>query len=186
MVLGVLSALVLQVAPGRYDAAFSCDCKPQATQSAGTLTTVPRTGGDFDLDYPNAGSATLGLALRGGRKVVTDAPGLQPGNKWQSSVDVLVEDKTFTVPVAASITGVDKGVATIEVHGELDDQPMTLQMGTIPMSITLSFVERVKLGQSADDSPVLLSLAETMVDHFTRDFNGRPWDATVKAALTAK
>ncbi|HME82736.1 MAG TPA: hypothetical protein VKF82_11785 [Candidatus Eremiobacteraceae bacterium] len=176
----------MQVAPAQYDASFSCDCKPQALQSSGTLATRPKTGVDFDFDYPNSGTATLGLALRGGQQVVADAPGLQPGSKWRSSVSVLVEDQTFAVPVSASVTSVASGVASIEVQGELDDQPMRLQMGTIPMSITLSLVEHVKLGQSAGDSLVLISLAESMVDHFARDFNGRPWDATVKAALTAK
>src|SRR5271165_319000 len=186
MLIAALSALVLQVAPAQYDVTYSCDCRPQATQSSGTLTTLPKTGGDFDVDYANAGVATLGYALRGGQRTVADAPGLQAGNKWQSSVDVLVQDQTFPVPVAASLTGVDQGVATIEVHGELDNVPMRLGFGTVPMTITLSFVEHVKLGQTADTSPMLVALAETIVDHFERDVYGRPFDSTVKAELTAK
>ncbi len=186
MMIAALSALVLQVAPAQYDVKFSCDCRPQATQSSGTLTTAAKAGGDFDVDYANAGAATLGLALRGGRQTVADAPGLQAGNKWQSSVGVLVQDQTFPVQVAALLTGVDGGVATIEVHGELDNVPMRLAFGTVPMTITLSFVEHVKLGQLADDSPVLVSLDETIVDHFQRDVYGQPFDSTVKAKLTAK
>lgn len=186
MLIAALSALVLQVAPGQYDATFSCDCKPQAIETSGTLTTRAKSDGDFDFDYPNTGSATLGLALRAGRQFIADSPGLQPSSKWQSSVQVAVEGQTFVVPVRVSVSRTENGVTTIEAQGELNDTPMRLQIGTVQMSIKVDLVERVKQGPSPGDPPSLASLVENIVDHFQPGGNRQAFDAAVKCALNAK
>jgi hypothetical protein len=183
MLIAALSALVLQVAPAQYDATFYCECKPQTLHTSGTLTTRAR-GSDFDVDYASAGIGTLEYALRAGRQVVTDSPGLQSSNKWQSTVNVIV-DQAVSVPVGASVVAVANGVATIEVHGQLNSTPVHLTVGTIPVSITVDYVEHVTLGKSADEQPSLMSLTETMIAHYD-NYGGRPYDATVKAELTAK
>jgi len=184
MLIAALSALVLQVAPAQYDATFYCECKPQTLHTSGILTTKAR-GSDFDVDYASAGVGTLEYALRAARQVVTDSPGLQPSSKWQSTVNVLIVDQAVSVPVGASVVAIANGVATIEVHGQLNSTPVHLQAGTIPVSITLDFVEHVTLGKSADEQPSLTSLTENMTAHYD-NFGGRPYDATVKAELTAK
>jgi hypothetical protein len=185
MLIAALSALVLHVAPAQYDATFYCECKPQTQQTSGILTTRARSGGDFDVDYSPVGVNTLEYALRAGRQIVTDSPGLQASSKWQSTVNVLIVDQAVSVPVGASVVAVANGIATIEVHGQLNSTPVHLTVGTIPVSITVDFVVHVKLGQSADDQPSLTSLTETMIAHYD-NYGGRPYDATVKAALTAK
>jgi hypothetical protein len=186
VLIAALGALVLQVAPAQYDATFSCDCKPQAIETSGILTTRAKGEGDFDFDYPNSGTVTLGTALRAGRQLVADSPGLQPSSKWQSSVQVPVEDQTFIVPVRVSVSTVENGVATIEAHGELNDTPMRLQIGTVQMSIKVDLVERVKQGPSAGDPPSLTSLVENIADHFQPGGNRQAFDATVKCVLNAK
>jgi hypothetical protein len=186
VLIAALSALVLQVAPAQYDAAFSCDCRPQTTKTSGILTTRTKADGDFDFDYPNAGTVSLGLALRAGRRIVAESPALQPSSKWQSSAEVPIEGQTLVVPVGVWVSRLDNGVATIEAHGELNDAPVRLQMGTVPVSIKLDFVARVKLGPATDDPPSLTSLVETIVNHYQPGGNGRAFEATVKCNLTAK
>ncbi len=186
MLIAALSALVLQVAPAQYDATFYCECKPQTLQTSGVFTTTAKSDGDFDADYAPAGGNTLGFALRAGRHVIADSPGLEVTSKWQSTANVLIVDQSVTVPVGASVVSVANGIATVEVHGELDNANVHLAMGTVPVSITLDFVEHVKLGKSADEQPSLTSLVETMVAHYPNGNYGRPWDSTVKCGLTAK
>ena len=185
MLIAAISALVLQVAPAQYDATFYCECKPQTLQTSGILTTSTRSG-DFAVDYAPAGVNTLEYALRAGRHVIADSPGLQATSKWQSTANVLIVDQSVTVPVGATVVSVADGIATVEVHGELDNTNVHLAMGTVPVSITLDFVEHVKLGKSTDEQPSLTSLVETMVAHYPTGNYGRPWDSTVKCGLTAK
>jgi len=184
MLIAALSALVLQVAPAHYDAKFSCDCQPNSTDTSGTLTTRAKTGGDFDFDYPKAGVEHLDLALRAGRQIIADSPGLQASNKWHSSVNEFIQDQTFAVPVDVFIVGVEDGVATIEARGELEVSVQT-RLGTIPVSSNFDLIEHIKLGQTADELPSLTSLVETVVNHYQRGPNGLPFEATYKCELAA-
>jgi hypothetical protein len=186
MLVAALSALVLQVAPATYDAKFSCDCRPYSAQTSGILTTTAKSDGDFNVDYAPSGINQLTFALRAGRRIIADSSGLQLSSKWQSSVDVLIEDQTFVVLVSASVVSTNDGIATIEGQGRLDNANIRLQQGTVPVSTEFDIVEHIKLGQSAGDAPALTSLAETINDHFPRLVNGQVLDATVKCELTAK
>ena len=181
-----MSALVLQVAPATYDVRYSCDCRPHSAETSGTLTATLKPDGDFDVDYPNAGTDHLGFALRAARRVITDSSGLQPSSKWRSSVDVLIQDQTVVVPVSASVVSLDNGIATIEARGNVRDASVLLNYGTIPVSIELDLVEHVKVGRSAEDAPSLTSLVETVNNHFARGVYGLPVDSSVKCELTAK
>jgi hypothetical protein len=186
MLVAALSALVLQVAPATYDAKFSCDCRPFSGQTSGILTTTAKSDGDFNVDYTPSGINHLTFALRAGRRIIADSPGLQPSSKWQSSVDVLIEDQTFVVLVSASVVSINDGIATVEAQGRLDNANIRLQQGTVPFSTEFDIVEHIKLGQSAGDAPALTSLVETINDHFPRLVSGQVLDATVKCELTAK
>lgn len=186
MLVAALSALVLQVAPATYEARFSCDCRPQSAETSGTLTTTAKSDGDFDVDYPKDGTVHLGSALRAGRRIISDSSGLQSSSKWQSSVDVHIQDQTFIVPVSVSVVSEDNGIATVEARGELNDATVRLQFGTVLVSIEYDIVEHVKVGSSAGDAPVLTSLVETINEHYPRGPYGQPVDATVKCTLTAK
>jgi hypothetical protein len=186
MLVAALSALVLQVAPAQYSATFSCDCRPHSAETSGTLTANPKPNDDFDVDYPKAGTQHLDSALRAGRRVIMDSSGLQLSSKWQSSVNVPIEDQTFIVPVSAYVISVDNGVVTVEARGELNDASVRLTFGVVTVSIGFDIVEHIKLGSSAGDAPVLTSLVETINDHYPRGAYGQPVDATVKCTLVAK
>lgn len=186
MLVAMLAALVLQVAPAQYDATFSCDCRPYSTQSAGMLKTNANSSGDFDVDYPKDGAKHLSYALRAARQVIKDSPGLQPSAKWQSNIAMLIEDQTLAVPVSVFVVQVENGIATIEARGQLSGVSVRLQAGTIPLSSDFDLIETVKLPQSADDQPSLVSVVESVNDHYQLGANGRTFDTSIKCQLTVR